>query len=454
MTENTEPQDADEPVARLKARLKPDDPRFLVERRCQQVGINLRWGIDALSDDRLFIHVEMPNGPTKRPLVLDYDGASRFLNTDFENVKFLGDYDAVQFTNSQSLEALLRAGGPVPLRLHTLPGAQRIADEERPTLFDAFGMAEFESPRPTRIELGDKWCVTFRSNPGDHWHVEVGSASTGLLSILGRSYLRAGQSIRINGINAPRHEGALRVLERVANAVLFECEVKYGIVAILAHARRRRYVKLRGKPPSEPPLAPRFQYQKDAFSLYSYACSAQGMPLLQYLAYYQVLEYYFPSYARREVLDRLRNQIKDPDFQLEEDAHLGRLIDIMRRYGAGYGNEQEQLKATVRACVEEDQVKSLLVEENFEEYFTQVSRIKGLSRLNLKDRREDMRDQVSRRIYDLRCRIVHTKDEATDRVPELLLPFSAEANSIGPDIELLKYIAQRALIANAVPMRL
>jgi hypothetical protein len=238
---------------------------------------------------------------------------------------------------------------------------------------------------------------------------------------------------------------------------LFEIDLLYGIPLMLSVSRASSgedspFGKIRR---IEPPTLPRFKYQSEAISLYFYARSAHGMPLLQYLAYYQVLEYYFPSYARRELLERLRNQLKDATFSTEEDAHLSRLVAIVHRYGQGYGNEREQLKATIRACVEEDELRLFVTEgESAERYFAGPQKIKGLHQLSLRDRASDIRDQVAARIYDLRCRIVHTKDESTDAVPDLLLPFSAEADSIVLDIGLLKFLAQKALSANAQPIRL
>jgi hypothetical protein len=159
-------------------------------------------------------------------------------------------------------------------------------------------------------------------------------------------------------------------------------------------------------------------------------------------------------YARREVLERLRNQLKDPGFQLQHDAHLGRLIATVKNFGSGYGNELEQLKATIRACVEEGQIRSFIAEdEQMTKFYDGTSSIKGLRRINVADKQADIRDQAAMRIYDLRCRIVHTKDEANDKVPDLLLPFSREASSITVDIELLRYLAQKALIANAQPLQ-
>jgi hypothetical protein len=151
----------------------------------------------------------------------------------------------------------------------------------------------------------------------------------------------------------------------------------------------------------------------------------------------------------------LRNQLKDVNFSSEEDADLGRLVGIVDRYGQGYGNEREQLKATIRACVEEEELRLLITaSEEIETYFTKKQAIRVLRQLNLSDRAFDMRDQIAARIYDLRCRIVHTKDESTDTAPDLLLPYSTEAESIRPDIDLLKFLAQKSLTANAQPLKL
>ncbi len=40
------------------------------------------------------------------------------------------------------------------------------------------------------------------------------------------------------------------------------------------------------------------------------------MPLLQFLAYYQSIEYYFPMYSGREAQEKIKNLVKDPSFDL------------------------------------------------------------------------------------------------------------------------------------------
>jgi hypothetical protein len=65
----------------------------------------------------------------------------------------------------------------------------------------------------------------------------------------------------------------------------------------------------------------------------------------------------------------------------------------------------------------------------------------------------DLRGDVADRIYDIRCKIVHTKNDARGGEVELLLPYSADAQELSIDIELVQHIAQSVLIAGSTPLR-
>ena len=56
-------------------------------------------------------------------------------------------------------------------------------------------------------------------------------------------------------------------------------------------------------------------------------------------------------------------------------------------------------------------------------------------------------------MYDIRCKIVHTKNDSRDGDTELLLPFSTEADQLSFDIDLMQYIAREVLIAGSLPFQ-
>ena len=58
----------------------------------------------------------------------------------------------------------------------------------------------------------------------------------------------------------------------------------------------------------------------------------------------------------------------------------------------------------------------------------------------------DLRADVADRLYDIRCKIVHTKNENTEEDISMILPFSDEAEYLSHDIDLAEYVASRVLI--------
>lgn len=64
----------------------------------------------------------------------------------------------------------------------------------------------------------------------------------------------------------------------------------------------------------------------------------------------------------------------------------------------------------------------------------------------------NLRQEVADRMYEIRCRIVHTKGSEGEM--ELLLPFSTEAKRLGYDIELIEFIARKVIVAASRPLRL
>ncbi len=53
------------------------------------------------------------------------------------------------------------------------------------------------------------------------------------------------------------------------------------------------------------------EYDRDPLFLYWYARSVPETPLVQFLSYYQVLEYYFPAYSRTRTIVALREKLSE-----------------------------------------------------------------------------------------------------------------------------------------------
>ena len=130
----------------------------------------------------------------------------------------------------------------------------------------------------------------------------------------------------------------------------------------------------------------------------------------------------------------------------------GRLLAsiYISRSGA-YGHERSQLRATLLERVDAEALRSFLESHtDRRDFFLAEGKPSPYQRLSLGNPSADLRTEVSDRIYEIRCRIVHTKSDAPGDIPALLLPFSQEADELVFDIELIRYVAQRVLIAASV----
>ncbi|WP_156459058.1 hypothetical protein [Microbacterium sp. Leaf151] len=279
--------------------------------------------------------------------------------------------------------------------------------------------------------------------------LEISSPSETAKAILGPR-LRS-LSLKLKGFEAHQHDEAMAVLDRHGQSFLFDLDVRYNLGFTLG--RKRSSVQLRpADPVKRAPAFPRNGYALEALALYQYGRQAAGLPLLEFLAYYQAVEFFFPSFAHAETASRIRAHILHPRFEADDDKQVAALIELARPAVQSGASERDQLRATVRASTTNEALREVIagIEAQVGEHFTaKKPPLAGTNRLNVDG---DLRDQVADRIYATRCRVVHTKADGGGNQTELLLPTSREAESLVAENMLLRYLAQQVLIAKATAL--
>src|SRR5260370_10729869 len=170
------------------------------------------------------------------------------------------------------------------------------------------------------------------------------------------------------------------------------------------------------------------------------------MPLQQFLAFYQVIEFYFPTYLGLKIRDSILEIVKKPDFDPDNPTDREKLLkDIKPFISRDKMNEQSQLKYTIESCLESQNLLNFIeIDEGIREALTNNGNILSKHKLELDDKNIDIRELVAKRLYDIRCKVVHTKGDENP-----ILPFTKEAEALNYDVELIQYIAQQVLIANS-----
>ena len=393
--------------------------------------------------------IQVPVARDKKELRIYEDVDLDFVaSTEFEKYRYVDGYAAIWSQSLGFLECALDGGnlGFVSNRLIRAVGSR-------------LGILENteENDRSDESHL-------LLPPPNEDLEISIGPSSDEY-SVLDGSYLRGTpaksvarrRTIRIGGARLSTHDAARDLLLQLGNAVLFQIDLLTDIPLYLAqekveHRRRRKSTSGMATGLS----APAYQYDPEAMSLYWYARTADRMPLLQFLAYYQVVEFYFPVYTNRETQQLIRALVKDPRFSIDRDADLAGLLSAIRLHGgsSGFGEEKSQLRAAIEACTTATELRIFLREDSEREEFFKSDKARRLSKekLSAQSPDADLQRLISERLYDIRCRIVHSKESIGDRA--LLLPFSREARMMQHDIALIEYIARKVIIAASRPLQI
>jgi hypothetical protein len=419
------------------------DPDFLavrqeLERRAASASMSVN--VIANPDLPVALQLNLKCGPRERPMFLgNADSIRDVLAIPFESYTFLCGFEAMASYTAGTIEAALR-----PVGVGFIPGSV--------VYHRVFGKGG--SRRDFDVNTV---CLEISSPATGLPSVEISPASTDF-TVLTRTRTINGQlTLKLAGCNIKNHDGAVELLRKTADALFFQIDLLKGVPVYLERERQRRPRRLAGRDSTE--LAsilqyPRNEYDKTPMSLYWYARSATAMPLLQFLAFYQVVEFYFPVYAEAEAQRKLKGLLKDPTFRADREADVGRLLTAIKIGRSGsFGSEKQQLKATIDECVDPDELRQFLTgDEDRNFFYTGKQKSGSKKRIQLGNPEADPRSDVATRLYDIRCAIVHTKNDSTDEVA-LLLPFSAEADQLVHDIELMEYVARSVLVACSSPFQ-
>lgn len=347
------------------------------------------------------------------------------LEVDFESFRLINGYYGICSQAENSVEAFLEAA------LVNAP-VRSILDEG----------AELEVP--LRLEAGG---VT----------IEIGQPSKELIALLGGAKEGergpGGTSIKIKGVSMDGPGTPRKVLERYSNAVLFQFDTKFKQPLVLSRRQQARLPSATAGGEGRELTFPSSEFDHEPMSLYWYGRSAHGLPLLEFFAYYQVLEFYYEHYVDAEGRRRIAQVLKNPEFSPHDDRHVAKVLRAAGRGSGNRRNERDQLLTTIRGCADAAEIRSFInADENRKKFFEEKDPRLTQKTLNVAVTDTELLQQLADRIYDLRCKIVHTKEGGNPEGVELLLPHSPEADRLDQDIALLRLIARQALSAASHPL--
>jgi hypothetical protein len=237
--------------------------------------------------------------------------------------------------------------------------------------------------------------------------------------------------------------------EEIARSLIYELNVCNSVIMELDAPDAGPDVAVARRPPevSERVRYPRTRVQYEVSNLFGFASQVADDPPIAFLSYYQALEYFFPSFIQQSTIKDIRRELRAPAF---DDASNDSLLRLLRAaQGSISLSEQKQLRMLVNEYVRFGQLEEFF-SRDWGDYFSHKGPIKGVPSVNPRNTGQSLPDQVADRVYQIRNRIVHSKDDPKYGAARVLLPRSAESNALTPDVLLVRLLATEAIAASQI----
>jgi len=409
-----------------------------LNQRCNKANIAIRDMSQLFSvTDEPVLSLAMPCARDARAIHVEgYAEIAKILSHPFEDFVFLNKLAAICNYKTKTIEAGIVAHG-----LHNIMLRKRL-----------FGLLHHET------DVDGFETITIHTNQEGLPSIEISRPSRFFMLVAKQQAFRSVLSIKLKGCNITSHDDAKALLKSIAEPLFFQIDMITGNLLTLNRPAKNGA----NKPHSRQPTGdltklnyPTSKPHSGPLSLYANAKNASGFPLLQFLSYYQVLEYYYPLYTDLEVQKKIKLLLADPAFQSNSTDDISRLISIMHSSkDLSIRNERVQLETTLSNCVIPEKLDDFLNSDNSLKDFLTSSKAGGsiAPPLTFSKGSQSLISQIAQRIYSLRCRIVHTKSDASDDYSKPLLPFSKEADKLEADIAVVGFLARSVLIANNRPI--
>jgi len=231
----------------------------------------------------------------------------------------------------------------------------------------------------------------------------------------------------------------------LANSFLYELSTRNGVsLEPIRFAEYAPALRPSGSPLLEKVRFPETRVKPEVAELFSFALGARENPSLSFLAYYQILEYFFPYAVRREAMRKVRKEISDPRFSKGEDSSILKILSAAEAISSA--SESKQIATLIADSVRLEVLTGFFLDDPWGKHFTNDGPISAAGSINLKNTTKSLPVQVAERVYKIRNRIVHAKDDPKYADVRVLLPKGEEAYSLRPDIALLRLLAEEVVI--------
>ena len=193
---------------------------------------------------------------------------------------------------------------------------------------------------------------------------------------------------------------------------------------------------------------PRRTYILDLIHYYQLAVGTEN-PMLEYISYYHVIEYFFEIVSNEALVEKIKNKITHPDFSYKSQKNISSLIkeiagSVKIRDESMAFKEDKALGLTLQKYLDISELVTKLNEYDstlVNYYKSNPVSFANARQVNLEDNNiNKIYKDLAARIYQTRNSIVHSKESEKEKY----MPFRDDKFLV-KEVPLIRFIAERII---------
>lgn len=244
--------------------------------------------------------------------------------------------------------------------------------------------------------------------------------------------------------------------QNILRSVLFDLEYTYGFSYELTNLENLKQANntIKKQAPRIPLTPINLIYKKYIPELIEYFHMAEKVDHLpfKYICYFHVLEYFMDKSAYSFVSKKIKQILLSPDFHIKSSEYISNAVNIIKNETERNTTDKIKIGRVISEYTQVEAIqKHLSTMQVLDHFQTEHSLVfsKPLKIHAIKfDTDQNFFDSVARRIYAIRCSIVHSNPDFDESKAVPFIPTLKNLDFLRTEIELIKEIA-RTIISNS-----
>lgn len=260
--------------------------------------------------------------------------------------------------------------------------------------------------------------------------------------------------LKINNFVKETSEGIETDTRNILNSLLFDIEYTYDIAleTINIESLVRRGIgpsRRRGQLPAERINLVYKKYIPELIQYFHIAEKVDYIPF-KFICYYHIIEYFSDRSAYHLVTEEVKKLLLKPDFHIKTNHYVNTAINIFKKENDKHTGDRLKIERVFKQYVKREELKEAINNIELIDYFSVEQTFDCMKPLKLPainfEQEGNFYGELTKRIYALRCSIVHSNPDFDDTKAIPLTPTPQNIEKLKVETELIMEIARNIIV--------